>query len=67
MPKKRRKSKRYGLSEKCKEPRTCFECANCMYVCEGDHVCDVNMELITEDWNPTRMFYHCGGKEFIKR
>ena len=30
--------------------KCCFDCANCMYIGEGDHLCDVNMELITDDW-----------------
>ena len=46
--------------------KCCFECAHCQYIGEGDHICDVNMEIITDDWEPTDMFYHCGGKEFIE-
>ena len=30
--------------------KCCFDCANCMYIGEVDHLCDVNMELITDDW-----------------
>ena len=49
------------------EGKTCFDCANCQYICEGDHICDVNMELVTDDWEITEMFYHCGGKEFVEK
>ena len=47
--------------------KCCFECANCQYIGEGDHICDVNMEIIVDEWEPTEMFYHCGGKEFTER
>ena len=61
---KKRKKKSQGQP---KPVKFCFECANCQYIGEGDHICDVNMEIITDDWEPTDMFYHCGGKEFIER
>lgn len=64
MSKKRRK---HRPSDEDKVVKCCFECDHCIYCCEGDHLCDVNNEFITEDWEPTDMFYHCLGKEFIER
>lgn len=61
---KKRKKKSQGQP---KPVKCCFECANCQYIGEGDHICDVNMEIIIDEWEPTDMFYHCGGKEFIER
>ena len=63
MSKKHRKNRPTPAE---KPVKCCFDCANCMYIGEGDHLCDVNMELITDDWEPTEMFYHCGGKEFVE-
>lgn len=60
---KKRKQKPQEQSEAVKR---CFECGNCQYIGEGDHICDLNMELITDDWEPTDMFYHCGGKDFVE-
>ena len=47
--------------------KCCFECDHCLYIGEGDHICDVNNEVITSDWEPTEKFYCCGGKEFEER
>lgn len=60
----KRKHKKQG--NKVKTCVTCFDCANCMYIGEGDHICDVDMTLVVDEWDPTDEFYHCGGKEFIQ-
>ena len=60
---KKRKKKSQGQP---KPVKCCFECDHCQYIGEGDHICDVNMEIIVCEWEPTDMFYHCGGKEFIE-
>ena len=60
------KRKRYKHHSNKEQVKCCFECANCQYIGEGDHICDVNMEIIVCEWEPTDMFYHCGGKEFIE-
>ena len=62
MSKKRKKK----LQGQPKPVKGCFECANCQYIGAGDHICDVNMEIVADDWEPTNMFYYCGGKEFIE-
>lgn len=48
------------------ECKTCYECGNCQYICEGDFICDVDMTLVVDGWTPTNEFYHCGGKEFVE-
>lgn len=57
-----KKSKYKEDSVKC-----CFECEHCICICEGDHICDIDNELITDEWGPTNNFYECGGKEFEER
>lgn len=47
--------------------KTCLDCDHCIYLGEGDHLCDLVDKFITEDWEPTEMFYNCMGKEFVDR
>lgn len=42
----------------------CFFCNCCTYIGEGDHICDMNNEIVVSDWEPTDKFYQCEGKEF---
>lgn len=42
----------------------CQDCDNCMYLEEGDSMCDVNDKIILEDWIPTDDYFWCNGKEF---
>lgn len=40
-------------------------CDNCIYIGEGDSICDVEDPiLVLEDWEPTDDFFWCGGSEF---
>lgn len=36
-------------------------CDNCMYICEGDFLCDKYEELVVSDWQPTEHYLMCGG------
>ena len=53
--------------KKCK-PLTqnvnCFNCNNCTYVGDGDHICDMTLDLVIVEWEPTEDFYICNGKDF---
>jgi hypothetical protein len=40
-------------------------CENCLYIGEGDYMCDTNNEIVIEEWQPTEDYYYCGGKEFV--
>ena len=31
-------------------------CPNCIYIGEGDSICDVTQEVVLEDWEPTDNF-----------
>ncbi len=31
-------------------------CENCLYICEGDFICEINQELVIEDWVPVNGF-----------
>ena len=42
----------------------CFNCAHCLYLEEGDHICDMTNEIVIEDWTPADDFYQCKGKDF---
>lgn len=46
---------------------TCLDCDNCQYIGEGDHICDLDMTLVIDEWTPTEDFCKCGGKEFVER
>lgn len=45
-----------------KQPKTCYECENCLYVGEGDHICDMSMTIVISDWEPTDEFMCCKNK-----
>lgn len=60
MSKKRKNKKKVVYND-------CFNCANCQYIGEGDHICDVDMSIVVDEWTPTEEFNHCGGKEFVER
>ena len=57
-PKKKPKNKRN---------KTCITCSNCIPIGEGDHLCDVLMELVLDEYAPTDNFYGCGGSSYEKR
>ena len=40
------KRNRYKRCPNKEQVKCCFECVNCQYIGEGDHICDVSMEII---------------------
>ena len=54
---KRRKTK--------KEIKCCHMCEYCLYIGEGDYMCDTNTDIVIEEWQPTEDYYSCGGKKFV--
>ena len=46
------------------EPKCCMNCANCIPIGEGDHLCDSLMTMVLEDYTPTDEYYGCGGSEY---
>ena len=47
--------------------KCCLNCANCIPIGEGDHLCDELMELVLEDYTPTDKFYGCGGSSYERQ
>ena len=40
------------VKQKLKKPVTCEHCENCIYLGDGDFLCDELERLVIEDWNP---------------
>ena len=38
-------------------------CDDCLYICEGDFLCDKYEELVVADWQPTKHYLMCQGKQ----
>ncbi len=49
------------------ENETCCGCENCVYIGEGDCLCDVHQTIVLAAWEPTDEFYICEGKDFLER
>ena len=53
------------LKNLLKNAKMCQNCEHCIYLCEGDFICDMDEPtLIMEDWQPTEDYYNCGGVDF---
>lgn len=39
-------------------------CDHCMYICEGDFICDKEAEavIVVSDWEPTEDYLWCQGR-----
>ena len=45
---------------KSKQPKICSTCANCVYIGEGDYICDVDEPiLVMEDHIPNENYCCC--------
>lgn len=47
--------------------KLCEQCENCIYLENGDMICDVNDELIYEDFQPTDKNMWCEMENFVER
>ena len=36
-------------------------CDHCLYICEGDFLCEKHQEIVVSDWEPTENYLMCGG------
>lgn len=44
------------------QPKICTNCGHCVYICEGDFICDKDEPiLVMSDFTPTNDFYYCNG------
>ncbi len=52
---------RKGMRKKSKPKRFCDPavCDCCLYVGEGDFLCDKHMEIVVSDWEPTENYLMC--------
>lgn len=46
------------------EKRNCFYCENCIYLSEGDYLCDMLQEIVVSAFEPTEAFLVCKGRKF---
>lgn len=44
--------------------RNCGTCDHCVYLGEGDHMCDLDNEIVINEWEPTDEYYHCEGRNY---
>lgn len=57
----KRKKKCRPMSDKI----NCFNCAHCIYIEDGDYICDMNNEPVLTDFVvPWEAFYQCNGKDY---
>jgi hypothetical protein len=55
------------MVKKKKKFRTCHDCEDAIYICEGDFICDLDPTagLVISDWIPTNIFSKCNGKRYV--
>jgi len=41
--------------------KICATCDNCIYIGEGDYICDDTKDIVMEDHTPNDNYFHCGG------
>ena len=44
--------------------KNCFNCNHCQYIGEGGYICDMNNDVVIEDWLLTEDFNSCKRKDF---
>lgn len=60
------------IKVKVKVKKDCTNCDHCLYVGEGDHVCDLEIyagavvEPLTDDFQMTDHYFYCGGSKWIE-
>lgn len=37
----------------------CHTCPNCVYLGDGDHICDLNNQVVMINWEPTENYGCC--------
>jgi len=53
------------IVKKKKCPKICNTCVNCVYIGEGDFICDYEEPvLIMEDFTPSDDFMYCNGENY---
>ena len=62
--KRKRKGKGKGKDNRCDKPPFYCEpsiCKYCLYIGEGDSICDITHEIVLDNWTPTGAYMgaHC--------
>lgn len=48
-----------------RKPKMCQNCEHCVYICEGDFICDMDEPiLVMEDYTPTEDYLYCDGVDY---
>ena len=50
------KHKKRTIRQKMCDPAMC---SDCLYICEGDFICERYQELVVSDWEPTENYMKC--------
>lgn len=51
---KNRKTQKHRICD----PAVCDEC---LYICEGDFLCEKHQQIVVSEWEPTEYYMMCGG------
>ena len=46
------------------ENKDCIDCANCIYICEGDYWCNEENIIVMEEHSPSDNYNYCNGRSF---
>lgn len=60
--KAKKKKKRPTATPKMCDPGICD---NCLYIGEGDFLCDKYQEIVVGDWQPTEHYLMCRGDRHV--
>ncbi len=47
--------------------KRCEQCVNCIYLEDGDMICDVNDKLIYENFQPSKEYMWCNTEKFEEK
>lgn len=58
--------KKTNKKDKEENIKTCENCINCIYIGEGDFICDVDSppKVILTDFTPTDEYWYCNGTDY---
>lgn len=53
------------MLEELKSAPICINCEHCIYIGDGDSICDANEpRIILADWEPTDDYWYCAGTDY---
>lgn len=54
------------FAEEVNNTECCDTCAFCLYIGEGDYLCDELECIVKEDFSPNDNYFCCGGEAYIR-